>query len=105
MLTSCDGSTTGSDLSSSWSYIENIAAFAPIPSPRERTATPVTNGVFASIRTASFRFGIGGPRKRSIGFFDALAAGSTAVVLTRFGQDALALTSDRSGRLRLGHGF
>ena len=51
-LTSLPGSGTGSGRSSIWSNSEKIAAFAPMPSASDTTATVVTSGVLRSARTA-----------------------------------------------------
>src|SRR5215831_12203141 len=55
-LTSCSGACTGTSCNKiSWNN-EKIAAFAPIPSAKEITATIVTNGLFKKVRSASFKF-------------------------------------------------
>ena len=46
---------TGSGRSSIWLNSEKMAAFAPMPSASERTATAVTNGVLKSVRKASLQ--------------------------------------------------
>src|ERR1043165_4729973 len=54
-LTRRCGSGTGSGRSSIWLKSEKIAAFAPIPSASDSTATAVTNGVLKSVRSATLR--------------------------------------------------
>src|ERR1051326_7732524 len=68
-LTSRSGAGTGSGCSRSWSKSEKMAAFAPMPSARDTTATVVTNGVLIRARSASFTLdmGISGPLGRKGG--------------------------------------
>ena len=54
-ITRRSGSCTGRAWISIWSKREKMAAFAPIPSASDRTATAVTKGVLRSVRNASFR--------------------------------------------------
>ena len=53
--TSCDGSSTGSGLSSTAFTSVKIVVLAPMPSASESAATMVNPGLFASSRAPNFR--------------------------------------------------
>src|SRR5213594_3937856 len=63
-LTRLPGCWTGSGLSRSWLKSEKMAAFAPMPSASEATATLVTKGVLKRLRSATFRLSMICPHRK-----------------------------------------